>query len=134
MGNIPARGPLVSNAITEPSPSSVSSTDADSATNLAGRPRAQPANPVTSKTSGDPFEVNYDSIMLQGFHWTSCEGGTDGRSWYAELLASIPDIKATGVDVIWLPPPSHSVAPQGYLPQRLYGRAAGHPFSRLSNC
>lgn len=68
----------------------------------------------------DPFAPNFKTILLQGFHWTSHKGTPDGNSWYKELLNSIPEIVKSGVDHVWLPPPSHSVAPEGYLPQRLY--------------
>ncbi|XP_073143721.1 alpha-amylase [Henckelia pumila] len=32
----------------------------------------------------------------------------------------VPDIASAGFTHVWLPPPSHSIAPQGYLPGRLY--------------
>jgi len=78
----------------------------------------------TPASSIDPFHANYGSVMLQGFHWRSCNarelGLTEDRSWYGEVLANIPALVQTGVDAVWLPPPSHSVSPEGYLPQRLY--------------
>ncbi|KAL5705733.1 alpha-amylase [Ranunculus cassubicifolius] len=56
-------------------------------------------------------------LLFQGFNWESCnkEGG-----WYNFLNNSVSDLAQIGVTHVWLPPPSHSVAPQGYLPGRLY--------------
>lgn len=72
----------------------------------------------------DFFADNYGHVMLQGFHWTSCNYDLKhGRSWYGELRDHVSDIQATGATVMWLPPPSHSVSPEGYLPQCLYGEA-----------
>ncbi|KAG6434780.1 hypothetical protein SASPL_106422 [Salvia splendens] len=57
------------------------------------------------------------TLLFQGFNWESSnkQGG-----WYNSLIGVVPDIAAAGVTHIWLPPPSQSVAPQGYLPGRLY--------------
>ncbi|KAL8476709.1 hypothetical protein ACS0TY_029128 [Phlomoides rotata] len=56
------------------------------------------------------------TLLFQGFNWESSnkQGG-----WYNALLKVVPDIASAGVTHVWLPPPSHSVAPQGYLPGRL---------------
>uniref|UniRef100_A0A0E0M208 alpha-amylase n=1 Tax=Oryza punctata TaxID=4537 RepID=A0A0E0M208_ORYPU len=56
-------------------------------------------------------------VLFQGFNWESWkkQGG-----WYNFLHGRVDDIAATGVTHVWLPPPSHSVAPQGYMPGRLY--------------
>ncbi|PAN12759.1 hypothetical protein PAHAL_2G289400 [Panicum hallii] len=56
-------------------------------------------------------------ILFQGFNWESWnkQGG-----WYNALKGQVADIAATGTTHVWLPPPSHSVAPQGYMPGRLY--------------
>ncbi|KAL8476718.1 hypothetical protein ACS0TY_029135 [Phlomoides rotata] len=53
----------------------------------------------------------------QGFNWESSnkQGG-----WYNALLKVVPDIASAEVTHVWLPPPSHSIAPRGYLPGRLY--------------
>lgn len=56
------------------------------------------------------------ALLLQGFGWSSCEK----QGWYGTVESKIPDLKAVGVTHVWLPPPSDSVAPQGYLPGRLY--------------
>ncbi|GAB4838376.1 hypothetical protein Ancab_027910 [Ancistrocladus abbreviatus] len=57
------------------------------------------------------------TILFQGFNWESCnkQGG-----WYNSLKNSVDDIAEAGVTHVWLPPPTHSVAPQGYLPGKLY--------------
>ncbi|GAB2228400.1 hypothetical protein Droror1_Dr00010238 [Drosera rotundifolia] len=57
------------------------------------------------------------TILFQGFNWESCNkpGG-----WYNSLLSSVDDLAHAGVSHVWLPPPSHSVSPQGYLPGKLY--------------
>ncbi|KAF5195475.1 Alpha-amylase [Thalictrum thalictroides] len=43
-----------------------------------------------------------------------------GGGWYNFLKSSVADIAQIGVTHVWLPPPSQSVSPQGYLPGRLY--------------
>ncbi|KAM7490989.1 hypothetical protein LguiA_033910 [Lonicera macranthoides] len=57
------------------------------------------------------------TLLFQGFNWASNkkEGG-----WYNSLMNSVSDIAAAGVTHVWLPPPSQSAAPEGYLPGRLY--------------
>ncbi|CAM0876503.1 unnamed protein product [Alopecurus aequalis] len=56
-------------------------------------------------------------ILFQGFNWESWkkQGG-----WYNFLKGQVNDIAKAGVTHVWLPPPSHSVSPQGYMPGRLY--------------
>lgn len=57
------------------------------------------------------------TLLFQGFNWESCNkpGG-----WYNFLKNSVSDIADAGVTHVWLPPPSQSVGPQGYMPGRLY--------------
>ncbi|GMH04037.1 hypothetical protein Nepgr_005876 [Nepenthes gracilis] len=57
------------------------------------------------------------TILFQGFNWESCnkQGG-----WYNWLRNSVDQIARAGVTHVWLPPPTHSVSPQGYLPGKLY--------------
>lgn len=52
---------------------------------------------------------------VQGFNWESCkqQGG-----WYNRLKTQVDDIARAGVTHVWLPPPSHSVSPQGTLTAR----------------
>ncbi|KAJ1700657.1 hypothetical protein LUZ63_000436 [Rhynchospora breviuscula] len=56
-------------------------------------------------------------VLFQGFNWESWrkQGG-----WYNFLMGQVDDIASAGVTHVWLPPPSHSVSPQGYMPGRLY--------------
>jgi alpha-amylase len=66
---------------------------------------------------------NGRDILLQGFHWESHQGGRDPatsarKSWYRILEDNAPAIKAAGFTWIWFPPPSDSLAPQGYIPRR----------------
>ncbi|KAG6509947.1 alpha-amylase isozyme 3D-like [Zingiber officinale] len=56
-------------------------------------------------------------ILFQGFNWESWrkEGGL-----YNYLKCQVNDLVKAGVTHVWLPPPSHSVSEQGYMPGRLY--------------
>jgi alpha-amylase len=62
-------------------------------------------------------QLAQSQVLFQGFNWESWkkQGG-----WYNYLRGRVDDIAATGATHVWLPPPSHSVAPQGYMPGRLY--------------
>lgn len=61
-------------------------------------------------------------ILLQGFHWESHRGYTDRdgkrKSWYRIVQDNAERIKAAGFTWVWFPPPSDSLAPQGYIPRR----------------
>lgn len=57
------------------------------------------------------------SVVLQAFSW---ESWTDARGHWNVLREQVPALRELGVTHVWLPPPSHSVSPQGYLPGRLY--------------
>lgn len=57
------------------------------------------------------------TLLFQGFNWESCN---KAGGWYNSLKNYVDDIASAGVTHVWLPPPSHSVSPQGYLPGRLY--------------
>ncbi|KAH8963684.1 hypothetical protein BDL97_04G026300 [Sphagnum fallax] len=54
-------------------------------------------------------------IVFQGFNWESWR-----RDWWLELSPKAADLSRCGITTIWLPPPTHSVAPQGYMPGDLY--------------
>lgn len=54
--------------------------------------------------------------MLQAFGWDSCEAG----GWYRIVQDKLTAIQELGVNFAWLPPPSQSVSPQGYMPGQLY--------------
>ncbi|KAK9863728.1 hypothetical protein WJX84_007385 [Apatococcus fuscideae] len=56
------------------------------------------------------------AILLQGFGWSSHE--TNG--WWKIIQQNVQTVKDAGFTHIWLPPPSRSVAPQGYMPGQYY--------------
>jgi alpha-amylase len=62
-------------------------------------------------------------ILLQGFHWRAHTGGVDEatrrkKSWYEVIRDNAAAIRAAGFTWVWFPPPSDSLAPQGYIPRR----------------
>lgn len=65
---------------------------------------------ITSGT-GSGFE-----ILCQGFNWESHKSGR----WYMELKEKIAEMSSLGFTVVWLPPPTDSVSPEGYMPGDLY--------------
>ncbi|XP_058194810.1 alpha-amylase 3, chloroplastic isoform X3 [Rhododendron vialii] len=70
----------------------------------------KPAAQISSGT-GSGFE-----ILCQGFNWESQKSGR----WYMELKEKIAEISSLGFTVVWLPPPTDSVSPEGYMPRDLY--------------
>ncbi len=75
--------------------------------------------PAAAKT----YHGDGRDVLLQGFHWASHAGGVDDRtrsrqSWYAVLRDNAAAIRAAGFTYVWFPPPSDSLAPQGYIPRR----------------
>ncbi|XWS34048.1 hypothetical protein CRYUN_Cryun21dG0005700 [Craigia yunnanensis] len=70
----------------------------------------KPAVKISSGT-GTGFE-----ILCQGFNWESHKSGR----WYMELKEKASEIASLGFTVIWLPPPTESVSPEGYMPKDLY--------------
>lgn len=55
-------------------------------------------------------------IVCQGFNWESNKSGR----WYMELKEKAKELASLGFTVIWLPPPTDSVSPEGYMPRDLY--------------
>uniref|UniRef100_A0A0D6R490 Alpha-amylase n=1 Tax=Araucaria cunninghamii TaxID=56994 RepID=A0A0D6R490_ARACU len=55
-------------------------------------------------------------VLLQGFNWESHHSGR----WYHELAEKVDKIASWGFTVVWLPPPTDSVSPEGYMPRDLY--------------
>lgn len=55
-------------------------------------------------------------ILCQGFNWESHKSG----KWYMEIKEKAAEISSLGFTVIWLPPPTDSVSPEGYMPRDLY--------------
>nr|XP_011463100.1 PREDICTED: alpha-amylase 3, chloroplastic isoform X2 [Fragaria vesca subsp. vesca] len=64
-----------------------------------------------SSGTGTGFEV-----LCQGFNWESHKSGR----WYMELKSKAAELSSLGFTVIWLPPPTDSVSPEGYMPTDLY--------------
>lgn len=59
-------------------------------------------------------------ILLQGFHWLSWRvKKTADVSWYSILNQNAQRIKDSGFTHVWFPPPSDSLAFEGYLPRQL---------------
>ncbi|GJP32961.1 hypothetical protein CLOM_g17532 [Closterium sp. NIES-68] len=66
-----------------------------------------------------PTEV----VIFQGFNWESCNCN---EGWYQRLMDLPGELSAAGITDVWLPPPSKSVAPQGYMPSQLYNLDESH--------
>jgi len=60
-----------------------------------------------------------EDVMFQAFDWNVHQQPT-GQNWYDVLDQVKEQISDAGIDLIWMPPPSNSAAPQGYLPRELY--------------
>lgn len=55
-------------------------------------------------------------VLCQGFNWESHKSGR----WYSELNDKATDLSSLGFTIVWLPPPTESVSPEGYMPGDLY--------------
>ncbi|KAF0918063.1 hypothetical protein E2562_022658 [Oryza meyeriana var. granulata] len=66
--------------------------------------------PACSGT-GSGFE-----ILCQGFNWESHKSG----KWYVELGSMAKELSSMGFTIVWSPPPTDSVSPEGYMPRDLY--------------
>ncbi len=60
-----------------------------------------------------------EDVLFQAFDW-NVQNQPTGQTWYDVVSQNINLIKDAGIDMIWMPPPSNSAAPQGYLPRELY--------------
>ena len=56
-------------------------------------------------------------VMMQGFNWVS-NSNTNG--WYTIVNAKVAEMKAAGINTIWLPPPGKAASNEGYLPTEYY--------------
>ncbi len=74
-------------------------------------PAAAPVPPIGEFYNGGPTDV-----MLQGFHYTSYQSANP--NWYVIVAQNAAVIRAAGIDLVWLPPPSDSVSQLGYLPRQ----------------
>ncbi|KAL1327688.1 hypothetical protein HN51_037700 [Arachis hypogaea] len=70
-----------------------------------------PEAPKISSGTGTGYE-----ILCQGFNWESHKSGR----WYMELKEKAAELSSFGFTVVWLPPPTESVSPEGYMPKDLY--------------
>ena len=93
---------------------------------LSGKLREAKLKLLRKKNQGDKIDIskqkanpegNGEEIMLQGFNWDSWK---DDASWYETLSNKVDSIADAGFTVIWLPPPTDSVSPEGYMPRDLY--------------
>ena len=77
--------------------------------------------PLLRKISGDavhpPCMGSGEEVLLQGFNWDSSK---HHRAWYEELKDQVDEIADYGFTLIWLPPSTDSVSPEGYMPRDLY--------------
>lgn len=65
-------------------------------------------------------------IILQAFNWES-----NKYDWWTILENKVPDIAKCGFTSAWLPPPTQSFSPEGYLPQDLYSLNSSYGSERL---
>ncbi|XP_002988323.2 uncharacterized protein LOC9662716 [Selaginella moellendorffii] len=69
-------------------------------------------------------------IVFQGFNWESCR-----KRWYQDLAPKAADLSQSGITTVWFPPPTESVAPQGYMPVDLYNlNSAYGSMDELKHC
>jgi alpha-amylase len=81
------------------------------------------SQPEPTAAQGKKYIGDGREILLQGFHWASHVGtqASDPQkrtSWYRVLQDNAAAIKSAGFTWVWFPPPSDSLAPQGYIPRR----------------
>ena len=74
---------------------------------------------LSTPAFSDPNKIFSDGIMLQSFGWNSQSKGFPSH-WYRLISQRVDSIKKLGVNMIWLPPVSRSVSPQGYFPGDYY--------------
>ncbi|XP_043724818.1 alpha-amylase 3, chloroplastic-like isoform X2 [Telopea speciosissima] len=92
------------------SPAFVEESTAETETLKSPAEALKPPAKVCSGT-GSGYE-----ILCQGFNWESHKS----RRWYVELKEKVNELASLGFTVIWLPPPTESVSPEGYMPKDLY--------------
>ncbi len=64
------------------------------------------------------IQAQDEDILFQAFDW-NVQNQPAGQTWYDVVIQNKNLIKDAGIDMIWMPPPSNSAAPQGYLPREL---------------
>lgn len=79
-----------------------------------------------------PVMAQNTDVMIQGFNW---ESHSNSGGWYNVVKSKAGDLSASGIDMIWMPPPSDAAAPQGYLPRELYDVSTNYGSqSQLQSC
>ncbi|KAH9315241.1 hypothetical protein KI387_023868, partial [Taxus chinensis] len=76
---------------------------------------------VPEETKLEPGTGTGREIVFQGFNWESCR-----RRWYLELAPKAADLSHSGITAVWFPPPTESVAPQGYMPLDYYNLSSAY--------
>ncbi len=71
--------------------------------------------PVKTVDKGVKPEGTGREVLLQGFNWESHK-----HDWWNTMHDQADWLAGFGFTVVWLPPPTDSVAPEGYLPRDLY--------------
>ncbi|XP_027348716.1 alpha-amylase 3, chloroplastic isoform X4 [Abrus precatorius] len=93
-------------------PTFTEETIAESEAALESKTLISPDLPLqVSSGTGTGYE-----ILCQGFNWESHKSG----KWYMDLKEKAAELASFGFTVIWLPPPTESVSPEGYMPKDLY--------------
>ena len=112
-GDVDERLRALEDAWTSPSPSAAAPAATPAAP--AAAPAAPPSPPEVD-TSKTLWRLAHGrEVLLQGFHWES-----HNFAWYEIVREKAGQIGEYGFTGVWLPPPSDSIAPQGYLPRDLY--------------
>ncbi|KAF5957558.1 hypothetical protein HYC85_004783 [Camellia sinensis] len=70
---------------------------------------------MLEQTKLEPGTGTGREIVFQGFNWESWR-----KQWYLDLAPKAGDLSQCGITAVWFPPPTESVAPQGYMPSDLY--------------
>ncbi|XP_030482491.2 uncharacterized protein LOC115699295 isoform X2 [Cannabis sativa] len=82
------------------------------------------------QTKLEPGTGTGREIVFQAFNWESWR-----RQWYLDLAPKAADLSQSGITAVWLPPPTQSVAPQGYMPSDLYNlNSAYGSVEELKHC
>ncbi|WP_271783995.1 starch-binding protein [Aquimarina algiphila] len=64
------------------------------------------------------IQAQDEDVLFQAFDW-NVQNQPAGQTWYDVVSQNRNTINDAGIDLIWMPPPSNSAAPQGYLPREL---------------
>lgn len=85
---------------------------------------------IPEETKLEPGTGTGREIVFQGFNWESWR-----RQWYQELAIKAADLSQSGITAVWFPPPTESVAPQGYMPSDLYNLNSSYgSMEELKSC